>query len=184
MTHTSTKQAKTPILDTLDGERARIVLYQLIRDDPSLAPRAEAIARTFLESVEIDMVADALSSEIEAIKIEEIWDSSGRQRDGPYIYPSERAYEMIEEIVEEYMHELRSYAQRGMAEAGREYCKGIILGLWHIQTDSHADIRDELPDEITDFIETVMEEWEKIVSDPDERALLRDWMEQKGILYS
>jgi hypothetical protein len=184
MARTSTKQVKTPILDTLDGERARIVLYQLIRDDPSLAPHAEAIARTLLERVEIQRVADALSSEIEAIKIEEIWDSSGRQRDGPYIYPSERAYEMIEEIVEEYMHELRSYVKRGMAETGREYCKGIILGLWHIQTESHADIHEELPDGVTDFIETVIEEWEKMVSDPDERAILHKWMEQKGILYS
>ncbi len=184
MARTSTKQVKTPILDTLDGERARIVLYQLIRDDPSLAPHAEAIARTLLERVEIQRVADALSSEIEAIKIEEIWDSSGRQRDGPYIYPSERAYEMIEEILEEYMLELRSYAERGMAEVGREYCKGIILGLWHIQTDSHADILDELPDGITDFIETVIEEWEKMVSNPDEKRLLRVWMEQEKINVS
>lgn len=182
MARTSTKQAKIPLLDTLDGERARIVLYQLIRDDPGLAPRAEAIARTFLESVEIERVADALSSEIEAIEIEDIWETSGRQRDGPYLHPSERAYEMFEEIVEGYMHELRSYAKRGMAEAGREYCKGIILGLWHIQTESHADILEELPDEITDFIGTVIEEWEKMVSIPDEGAILHKWMEQKGII--
>ncbi len=184
MAHTRKTQAKTPLLNTLDGERARTVLYQLIQEDPSLAPRAEKYARVLLESVQADLVADALSSEIEAIEREDVWESSGRQRDGSYLYPSEGAYEMIEEILEEYMLELRSYAERGMAEVGREYCKGIILGLWHIQTDSHADILDELPDGITDFIETVIEEWEKMVSNPDEKRLLRVWMEQEKINVS
>ena len=67
MTHTRKTQAKTPLLNTLDGERTRTVLYQLIQDEASLAPRAEQYARVLLESVQANTVADALSSEIEAI---------------------------------------------------------------------------------------------------------------------
>ncbi|MDO9538889.1 MAG: hypothetical protein Q7J09_02650 [Methanocalculus sp.] len=175
------KAGTTPLLDTLDDYRVRMVLSMLIRDDPSVTDRIEEYARSLLDSVDYKNVADSLYSGLNAIEIEDVWDSSGKQRDGSYIDTGERAYEMVEEILEPYTDEISAYLQRGMPDESREYCMGVILGLWRFNMDSCSDLLDELPDSFPDFIEMIKRDWEKEVKDPEQIALLSDWLEEEEI---
>ena len=175
------KAGTTPLLDTLDDYRARIVLSMLIRADPSRIERSEEYARSLLECVDYKNVADSLYSELNSIESEDVWDSSGKQRDGSYVDTGERAYEMVEEILEPYRDEISTYLQRGMPDASREYCMGVILGLWRINMDSYADLLEEIPDSFLDFIEMIKDDWEKEVKDSEQIALLSKWMKEEGI---
>jgi hypothetical protein len=175
------KAGKTPLLDTLDDSRARMVLSMLIRDDPSITHQIEEYARNLLDSIDYEKVAESLYSELNALEIEDVWDSSGKQRDGSYIDTGERAYEMVEEILEPYTDEISAYLERGMPDASREYCMGVILGLWRFDKDSGSDLLDELPDSFRDFIEMIKDDWEKEVKNPEQIALLSEWMEEEEI---
>ena len=174
-------RVRTPLLDSLDPDRARTVLLLLIRDDPAIADRAEAHARALLESVDSEQVAGVLFADLESLDIEDVWETAGQQRDGSYRYPAERAYEMAEEILAPYLDEISACMERGMPEAALEYAQGLILGLWRFQTESSASILDELEDSIPDLISDICSLVEKGIGDPGRTAFFRGWMEEKGI---
>jgi len=172
---------KTPLLDSLDPDRARTVLFLLIRDDPGIADRAEAHARALLETVDYEQVAGLLFADLESLDIEDVWETAGQQRDGSYRYPGERAYEMAEEILAPYRDELSACMERGMPEAALDYAKGLILGLWRFRTESSASILPELEDSIPDLISDICSSVEEGIGDPGRAVLLREWMEEEGI---
>ena len=83
--------------------------------DPEIAIHAEELAEEILLDVDIEGIAYSLSDELNGPYIEEVWDSSGGTLDG-YVYPSERAFEMLEEIIDPYINEMMDYLKRNMKD--------------------------------------------------------------------
>jgi len=172
----------TPLLDSLCAEQAQQVLYLLVRGDPAIAARAEGLARALLGAVHVEGVADSLAEDLSGPAIEDVWDTSGRTRDRGYVYPSERAWEMMDDVVAPYQDEMMAYLRRGMAEQSRLYCAGILIGLRRFQQDSDSALLDEVPDYCGETIDTVREEWESAVADAGQVKLLARFLEEKGLL--
>ena len=172
--------SKTPLLDSLSAGQAQSVLMRLVCDDPALAARAEGIARDLLKVIDSVEIAGILCDDLSALKIEEVWKTSGRTREG-YIYPSERAWDMMDEVIESYKEEMLRYLRRGMLEESRIYCSGILLGLRKFQRDSRSDLLEEAPDYCDDTFESIREEWEEAVDDPVQVHLLARFIEEEGL---
>ncbi len=172
--------SKTPLLDSLSAGQAQSVLMRLVCDDPSLAARAEGIARDLLKVIDSVEIAGILCDDLSALEIEEVWKTSGRTREG-YIYPSERAWGMMDEVIESYKEEMMTYLRRGMPEESRIYCSGILLGLREFQRDSRSDLLEEAPDYCDDTFESIREEWEEAVDDAGQVHLLARFIEEEGL---
>jgi len=167
-----TNRTKTPLLATLSADQAHSVLMRLVYDDPALAARAEEVARDLLEYVDSTAIADILCCELSTLKIEDVWDTSGRTRDG-YIDPSDRAWEMLDEVLE--------YLRRGMPDESRIYALGILLGIRKFQNDSGSALLEEVPDYGDDTLELVREEWEEAVGDDEQVRLFADELREEGL---
>ncbi len=172
--------SSTPLLDSLSVDQARFVLARLIGDDPALAARAEGIARDVLRMVDTEGVAESVASDLSCIDIEEVWETSGRRRDG-YVYPSERAWEMLDDALEPHKGEMMAYLKRGMVEESRLCCAGILLGIRRFQKTSRSGILEEAPDYCNETFDSVREEWEKAVGDAAQVRLLARFIEEKGL---
>jgi hypothetical protein len=167
-----TNRTKTPLLATLSADQAHSVLMRLVYDDPALAARAEEVARDLLEYVDSTAIADILCYELSTLKIEDVWDTSGRTRDG-YIDPSDRAWEMLDEVLE--------YLRRGMPDESRIYALGILLGIKKFQNNSGSALLEEVPDYGDDTLELVREEWEEAVGDDEQVRLFADELREEGL---
>lgn len=62
----------TPLLNSLSAEQAQGVLAQFIRDDPTLASRAEGVARDVLRIVGSEEIAGSLAGDLAGIEIEDV----------------------------------------------------------------------------------------------------------------
>lgn len=167
-----TNRTKTSLLATLSADQAHSVLMRLVYDDPALAARAEEVARDLLEYVDSTAIADILCCELSTLKIEDVWDTSGRTRDG-YIDPSDRAWEMLDEVLE--------YLRRGMPDESRIYALGILLGIRKFQNNSGSALLEEVPDYGDDTLELVREEWEEAVGDDEQVRLFADELREEGL---
>jgi hypothetical protein len=174
------KSDSTPLLDSLDLSGRSTVLYNIIREYPDVRAYAEEIAEGLLCDVDIDDIAESLADELDCLKVEEVWDSSGRTRDG-YVDPGERAYEMLEEITDEYVMEMNKYMKRGMPDQSRDYCAGILYGLYKFEKDYHSDVLEETPDFCHDQFSWIRKEWEKKIGDERQIKLLAEILEEKGL---
>jgi|GEM_PF-676328 len=172
----------TPLLDSLSAEQTQAVLARLICDDPALAARAEGVARDFLRIVDSEKIAGSLAGDLAEIEIEDVWKTSGRTRDGGYLYPSERAWEMMDEVVAPYKEEMTAYLRRGMTDESRLSCAGILLGIRRFERNSDSELFDEVPDYCDDAFSSIREEWEADVGDPGQVRLLARFLEEKGLL--
>ena len=167
-----TNRTKTPLLATLSADQAHSVLMRLVYDDPALAARAEEVARDLLEYVDRTAIDDILCCKLSTLKIEDVWDTSGRTRDG-YIDPSDRAWEMLDEVLE--------YLRRGMPDESRIYALGILLGIRKFQNNSGSALLEEVPDYGDDTLELVREEWEEAVGDDEQVRLFADELREEEL---
>jgi hypothetical protein len=175
----SGKPSTTPLLDTLKASESRNILMQLVRSSPDIAAKAEKLARAFLVDVESEEIADSLARDLSYPTIEEVWETSGRTRYG-YIEPGERAYEILEEILDEYITDMNTYLRRGMVDQSREYCAGIVLGIGQFCMESHADILEEVPD-FSNEADLIRRNWEEKVNDETQIQLLAEYLQEKGV---
>ena len=178
MTH-SGKPRPTPLLDTLKPSESRDILMQLVRSSPDIAARAEKLARAFLVEVNSEEIADSLARDLSYPTIEEVWETSGSTRYG-YIEPCERAYEILEEILDDYITEMKTYLRRDMVDQSRKYCAGIVLGIRQFCEESHADILEEVPDFYNEA-DLIRRDWEEKVDDEKQIQLLAEYLKEKGV---
>ena len=169
----------TPILDALSSGKSRQILMQLVRSSPEIAVRAEELARELPEDVDSAMIAESLADDLSYPEIEDVWDTSGSTRDG-YIEPCERAYEMLEEILDDYIEEMNRYLKRGLVDQSREYCAGILLGIHRFCEQSCSGLLEELPD-FSEEADLIRQEWEDTVADERQIQLLSEYLLEKGM---
>jgi hypothetical protein len=181
MAETNRTVSTTPLLDSLAPEQARHVLYHLLRTDPAIAARAEDIAGTLLSDVCSDSIAEMLAYDLSCLAIEDVWDTSGRIRGGGYVDTTDRAWEMMDEVLSSYTDEMTAYINRDMPDESRHYCLGILMGLRHIREED-TPLCEEVPDYCSDTFDIVREEWEKAIHDTEQIALLARALKEKELV--
>jgi hypothetical protein len=101
------------IIDHLSTTDALSILSTLADSDETLARRIAEIAAAHLSDVDPEEVVAELYDELDALKVEEVWDRAGEMRYG-YVEPGEAADQMIEEVLEPFLGGLGKYQKLGI----------------------------------------------------------------------
>ena len=154
---------KTKPLDIfaeISADDAFAILSCLAKKDPKIANRIEQIAMDYLSDVDIKDIASQVYIELDSIEVEELWDRSGRTRNG-YIEPEETAFQMFEEALEPFFDEMRKYQNLSMFAEAKNYCIAILKGICKFENKSTSEYKDWAVDAPTECFEQVLDEWKK-----------------------
>ncbi|KXB04636.1 hypothetical protein AKJ50_02200 [candidate division MSBL1 archaeon SCGC-AAA382A13] len=85
---------KKNIIAQISKEEAYIVLKRLANEDDDIKNRIEKITLDYLTGGDVNETAEQVFFELESIRVEELWNRSGKKRYG-YVEPSEEAWKMF-----------------------------------------------------------------------------------------
>ena len=144
------------IINRLSPNDALTVLKTLANDDETLAARIAEIATAHLSEVDPEDIALELYDELDSLEVEEIWDRAGESRHG-YVSPDEAADQMIDEIIDPYLEELKKYQALGMNTGANRLCMGLLLGLYRFEDKSTSRFKEWAPDAAGIFADVVVD---------------------------
>jgi len=148
------------VLSKLTGTQALHVLERLASRDSGMAEIIADEAKCMLAEVDIDETAEEVFAAFDAIAVEDCWDRSGADRD-EYTSPEEAAVELIEEELQPFADQAKRYHELDMREQERDYCAGVILGLYRYEKESKSAFRDWSEDLPLDSAGWLLDEWRK-----------------------
>jgi len=163
-----TKQPDTPdgqpdILGQLSPDDALAVLRTLA-EDATIAARIREVALAYVEDSaprgpeDVEAIAEDLCFDLEQLEVEEVWDRSGRTRDG-YVEPQDAANDMAQEVIEPYLADITRYQRLGMRQEALYLCMGILLGLYQFEHQSTSKFREWAIDLALSYAEDALERW-------------------------
>ncbi|MFU8858016.1 MAG: hypothetical protein ACNA8S_13560 [Deferrisomatales bacterium] len=100
----------------------------LLGRHPNLREEAERIAVELLSSPSADDISEGVYAAPTSLGIEALNRRAGRQR-GRYIEPSEAAWELLDEAVEDAMGDMKRRMELGLEESAEVICRGMVAGL-------------------------------------------------------
>lgn len=121
------KKAKDA-LDHLGAGECAQVLSELLKRHRGLREEANEIAESLIDDVSVEAVAEDVTDLVGSIGIEELGSRAGKQSWG-YVEPSEAAWELLEESIEETRADMKRRFEAGTKPAAEKICQGIVLGL-------------------------------------------------------
>ncbi|MFH1568665.1 MAG: hypothetical protein ABIL09_11770 [Gemmatimonadota bacterium] len=133
------------ILAALRPEESAQVLARLVHEHTELRGEVEQIARALLGGVDHLEVAGRLEGLICGMDLDELYAGAGRSIGG-YVEPTEAVWRNLEEQVEPFLDDIRRRAALGLEDAAREYCKGVVLGLYRLEYGPDWDGHGDAPD--------------------------------------
>lgn len=148
------------VLRPLSPEEAQFVLNELVASERSIRKKAEEIALKLIGDVDVDEVAEELLWELESIPVEEVWDNSGRMRNG-YIDPGDCAWQLFEDALEPFTRQLVKCQELSLTEQAKLHCMGILKGIHRFETESTTEFKDWCVDAPGEFFVSVYDEWKK-----------------------
>ena len=152
-------------IKALSYTEALRILLELCKDS-DLAKRIYKMAKASLSSVNADDIANNLYQRLTSIQVEDLWDNSGKTRWG-YKEPFDVAYDMIEEVVSDFVLEMNQYRNLEMKREEKEYCKGIIVGLLKYGTEGGNEFYDWVPGDPYTIAENILDDWKEKNSKED-----------------
>ena len=105
------------------------MLRALLARHPGLAVEAEALARSVIEDVDVESIAEDVEQAVLDLDLDDLNARAGRKSWG-YVEPTEAAWELLEEAVAPYLGEMRRRIELGLEVAAVAACQGIVLGLY------------------------------------------------------
>lgn len=179
---TRTKDKTRNIFDEISADDALAILRLLAKEDPKVAKRIEQIAIEYLSGVDIEDIAFEVYFELDSIEVEEVWDRSGRTRNG-YVEPTEMACQMFEEALEPFVEEMKKYQKLSMFVEAKNYCIGILKGICRFEKESTSEYKDWAVDAPAESFDWVLDEWkegQKGVTDEEVREVKKAGRVLKG----
>jgi len=152
------QQAK--IIDQITPDQAISVLRNLWHTCPDVRVRIEAEIKDLLRSIDYHEVAGDVESSLDSLDEEELYDRSGPSRNG-YHDPGEMAGIMIEEVLAPHQDQLKRYSEMGMEQEAKEYCKGILKGLYEYERNSSGPFSEYARDIPAEMFGWILDEWKK-----------------------
>jgi hypothetical protein len=146
------------IIDHLSPGDALAILKILAREDDRLAAHVAEVATSYLSSVDPEEIAFGLYEELEALEVEEVWDRAGPTRHG-YVEPQDASSEMVAQVIEPFLQEMRRYAQMGLQAQAKQACIGLLLGLYRFEHESTNEFKDWAVGEPAEFAREVIHRW-------------------------
>jgi hypothetical protein len=104
------------------------VLRALLTKHPALRAEAEQIATDMIAAPSVEDVADDVHDAVTSLGIDSFHGRAGKQPWG-YVEPSQAAWELLGETLEDVFADMKRRADLGLTEAAEAICRGIVLGL-------------------------------------------------------
>ena len=157
-----TKPEKMPkskdIFDSVTPGDAMTILKNLAREDPELRKKIEAMVIDILGEVDTDEISGEVFYELDAIKVEDLWERSGKTRGG-YVDPSEESWEMFDEALEPFILDQERFKNLGQIQKARSYGMGILQGIYQFEHESKSEFRDWASDAPLDRFVDILNTW-------------------------
>ncbi|MDD5698932.1 MAG: hypothetical protein PHH77_09990 [Victivallaceae bacterium] len=172
------KNKKIKISD-LDSHEKFTVFEQLLKE-PAIRRKAEAIALGLVSEVSTEAVADDLYRSLDSLDVHELWDNSGKTRNG-YVDVNSLAWEMFDDAVRPFEGELKRLVKLEMSNQAKLYCMGILKGLWEYEKHGN-EFSDWIPDAPRESADDIFEKWMKHAPEEDiaEMEQFRETLESAG----
>lgn len=148
----------------LTPEEAKSVLQLLLTQRPGLTKEVGDIIAKLKPAVDADEVAVWVRNELESIEIDDVWERSGEDRYG-YTAPYDAADELMGEVVDSHMLEVRKLEDLKRPDDADTYLAGVIMGLNQFENDVESPVKELADESATAFASTVLAGWKKAVRD-------------------
>jgi hypothetical protein len=122
----STKGSRKSVLDRMAPPELAVVLQTLLKRHPEAEAEAAAIGMVSASSVED--IAEGMFDALTSLGLDSIHGRAGSHRWG-YVEPSDAAWELLEEPVENVIADMKRYMGLGLKTAAETICCGIVAGL-------------------------------------------------------
>ncbi|MBI4309581.1 MAG: calcium-binding protein [Candidatus Omnitrophica bacterium] len=119
-------------------------------------------------------LAEEVFSELDGLEVEELWDRSGPSREG-YSDPGEMAYEMLEEVLEPFLAEIRKYHKLAKPKEAKFYCMGVLKRISQYEKESKSEFKGWAGDGVGECSQWVLLEWEKGNQSADDRKEMKEF---------
>jgi hypothetical protein len=133
-------QAVPDVLDGLEPEECSRVLAGLLALHPDLRPAAEELARTALDAVDEDAVADEVIAAYHGMELRRIGERMGPRRGRGYVDETEAAWELLEEALEPFLAQISRLGGLGFTDAAGRCAQGVLAGLDELRECTDPDI--------------------------------------------
>jgi len=173
--------ARTPALNALTAAEKAELLDALLDARPALREQAEQLAVQRLSRVDPAGVADDVEFNLRSADIDELNARAGYQPGIGYVHPVEAADDVLDELLQPYLDDLRRHAKLGMMAAAADLAVGILHGLHRCRGSSESlleyspDYADERAAEVVrqcgvvgvelpiDDLADVLSGWERLI---------------------
>jgi hypothetical protein len=147
-------------IQNLSADEAVGVLNDLLSNDPGLLKKAYEAAVKVAADVDSDLIMQRVFSRLNMLDLDNLNGRAGRTRYG-YVEPIEAAWKLFEEALDPFVDEMRKNQERGLSDAAKAYCIGIVKGLWQYDRESSSDFSEWVEDAPGEYVHTVIDEWKK-----------------------
>jgi len=172
-----TPMARTDVLKMITPEQAATVLTTLAASDPEIRRKARVIARKLLGDVDVEELAEEVFWELDAIAVEQVWDRSGRKRDG-YVDPGEAAWQLLEEALEPFLDALRRCQRLGLSAQATRHCMGILQGIYRFEKESQSEFKAWAVDAPGEYFASTYREWRNGTTSREEVTEVRRFVKR------
>jgi choline dehydrogenase-like flavoprotein len=168
------------MLALLDGHQALQILSALVKKSASTAAAAARAADELFARIIPDEIGESLFQNLDNLEVEDCWDASGKQRGGGYLDPIDVAYDMMGDVVEDFISDMTKMHDMGKYDEELHTLEGILLGLQRFDEEATTQIIDYLQDDSESFAYDAIGEWFKRNPDAVERhAELRKFIDEQ-----
>lgn len=138
--------ARRSALNALSAAEKGELLDALLAARPALREEAEDLAIRRLSRVDPASVADDVESNLRSADIYELNGRAGYQPGIGYVHPVEAAAEILDELLQPYLDDLRRHAELGMTATALDLAVGILQGLHRCRDGSSGSLLEYSPD--------------------------------------
>src|SRR5207245_1011275 len=136
----------TPALNALTAAEKAELLDALLDAQPALREQAEELAVRRLSKVDRAGVAADVESDLRSADIDGLNARAGYRPGIGYVHPVEAAAEVLDELLQPYLDDLRRHAELGMTAAAIDLAVGILHGLHRCRDGSSESLLEYSPD--------------------------------------
>jgi hypothetical protein len=133
-------------LNALTAAETGELLDALLDAQPALREQAEQLAVQRLSTVDPTAVVDDVAFDLCSEDIEELNGRAGYQPGIGYVHPVEAADDILDELLQPYLDNLRRHAELSMTAASVALAVGILHGLHRLRGISSGTLLEYSPD--------------------------------------
>jgi hypothetical protein len=142
----------------LKPREAEELLRRLIESEPRLRERAEEIAQTLFAEVSCEKIAGEIEDAVRGIDADDVSARAGGHSWG-YVEPGEAAAELLDEALEPFLEDLKRRRELGQDDQALEVCKGVVLGLYHVEQGEECEVIAVAPDALSEEAGSAVSLW-------------------------